>query len=42
LDDAKDRIADNGKGAYGVVDENYPKDAAAAVEKAAQEDKNRK
>ena len=40
LSDVKDRIADNGKGAYGVVDENLPKDAAAAVEKAAEEDKN--
>ena len=40
MSDVKDRIADNGKGAYGVVDENLPKDAAAAVEKAAEEDKN--
>ena len=26
IDDAKNRIDDNGRGAYGVVDENLPKD----------------
>lgn len=42
LSDAKDRIADNGKGAYGVVDEKFPEDVAAALKKAAQEDKDLK
>ena len=42
LSNAKDRIEANGRGGYAIVDENLPKDAAAAVEKAAQEDKNRK
>jgi len=42
LADAKFRISEKGLGEYRVVDENLPKDAAAAMEKAAQEDRNRK
>lgn len=42
LDNAKHRISTQGKGAYGIVDENFPNDAAAALERAAKEDKNRK
>ncbi|MFK7767318.1 MAG: formylglycine-generating enzyme family protein [Mariniblastus sp.] len=42
LENAKGRIAAKGLGAYGIVDENLPKEAAEAMAKQAEEDKNRK
>ena len=42
LENAKQRIAAKGLGAYGIADENLPKEAAEAMAKQAEEDKNRK
>lgn len=42
LENAKGRIKDKGLGAYGIVDENLPKEAVEALKRSKAEDKNRK